>query len=385
MQESPAPKADHEYVLAERLRQTEALLQEEVRKRGAAEAALQEYKKQLLNSFKDMPVIVFAMDRDGGLIFFNREFTRVTGFNAEEILSNPDALDLLLKTKGGQFFDTEATPDRQAMKEWIFKAKDGSEKIVAWSDIAESCPFADWTHWGVGVDITELKRMERLRQDVERIVQHDLKTPLGAVLGFSDLLLEDPDIEDEHRWILSRIKKSGERMLGMIENRLAISRIEEGAYVYVPASIDLMQIFDMLETEFASICKQKLLSIHYTINGGGATKNRSYIIEGAESLLENLFANLLKNALEASPEGGKVTVAISATEDEHIIDIHNRGAVPESIRERFFDRFATSGKAWGTGLGTYSALLITKTHGGNITFTTSETEGTHVFVFLPKA
>jgi len=65
------------------------------------------------------------------------------------------------------------------------------------------------------------------------------------------------------------------------------------------------------------------------------------------------------------------------------VDIHNQGAVPESIRDRFFERYVTYGKQYGTGLGTYSAMLIARAHGGNISFTTSREEGTHLLVTLP--
>jgi signal transduction histidine kinase len=65
------------------------------------------------------------------------------------------------------------------------------------------------------------------------------------------------------------------------------------------------------------------------------------------------------------------------------IAIHNAGVVPEAVRDRFFEKYATSGKRSGTGLGTYSAQLIAKAHGGHIEFTTSEAEGTRVTVVLP--
>ena len=111
------------------------------------------------------------------------------------------------------------------------------------------------------------------------------------------------------------------------------------------------------------------------------------MIMGEEALLEIMFANLIKNAIEASPQGGPVSISIttdiSRGQTYHLIDIHNMGAIPMDVREIFFEPYTTSGKKSGTGLGTHSALLVARTHGGNINFTTSKKEGTHLLVRLP--
>ncbi len=91
----------------------------------------------------------------------------------------------------------------------------------------------------------------------------------------------------------------------------------------------------------------------------------------------------MKNALEASPEGDVVTIALDHDGDMAHIRIRNRGCVPEEIRERFFEKYVTSGKTQGTGLGTYSAKLIAETQGGQIAMTSSEREGTVLTVRLP--
>jgi C4-dicarboxylate-specific signal transduction histidine kinase len=101
-----------------------------------------------------------------------------------------------------------------------------------------------------------------------------------------------------------------------------------------------------------------------------------------------MFTNLMKNAVEASPAKSSVVISISEDENNgqrsHIIDIHNLGCVPEDIQDKFFAPYITSGKKDGTGLGTHSALLIARAHGGTIRFTTSEEKGTHVTVILRK-
>jgi len=97
-----------------------------------------------------------------------------------------------------------------------------------------------------------------------------------------------------------------------------------------------------------------------------------------------MFSNLIKNALEASPEGAAVTISMDR-ESSGVVRIHNPGVVPKEIREHFFDKYVTSGKSSGTGLGTYSARLIAETQGGKIALSTSESDGTTISVLLPAA
>src|SRR5262249_4542477 len=104
-----------------------------------------------------------------------------------------------------------------------------------------------------------------------------------------------------------------------------------------------------------------------------------------ELLCYSLLANLLKNAVEASSEGATVAVTFGRQLEGVLIDIHNDGAVPAAIRDRFFEKYATVGKAGGTGLGTYSARLMARVQAGDITMKSSDDEGTTLSVWLPAS
>lgn len=95
-----------------------------------------------------------------------------------------------------------------------------------------------------------------------------------------------------------------------------------------------------------------------------------------------MLSNLILNGLQASPSGGSISVVLKKN-DTITITIHNQGEIPESLRERFFDKYSSSNKITGTGLGTYSARLIARTHGGDITFNTETPGETSVTVTLP--
>jgi len=98
-----------------------------------------------------------------------------------------------------------------------------------------------------------------------------------------------------------------------------------------------------------------------------------------------MLANLIKNAVEASPEGADVSVRPEAKDGKVVVRIHNKGAVPEAIRDSFFQKYASLGKASGTGLGTYSARLMARVQDGDVAMQTSDEHGTTLIVTLHTA
>ncbi len=243
-------------------------------------------------------------------------------------------------------------------------------------------------------DITERKRVEQLREDTERIVRHDLKNPLNGIIGFAELVLSEQNYYENDKIVewMSRIKDMGFQTLRMINHSLSLFKMEEGTYYFNPDAIDLVQLFKKLHEEFQNLQNMASTEMVYFLNQQPLSWESSYLMMGEQLNLESLFANIIKNALEATPAHSKINISISDTEfhqddetiDAVLIDIHNAGTIPDDIRDRFFERYVTSGKEGGTGLGTYSAYLITNAHNGKISYTSSEKEGTHLLVTLPK-
>lgn len=106
---------------------------------------------------------------------------------------------------------------------------------------------------------------------------------------------------------------------------------------------------------------------------------------GDAMLCYSLFQNLVKNACEAAPEKSQVSITLHDQNPLRIV-IENKGAVPAPIREHFFEKFVTQGKQDGTGLGTYSAKLLTEAQAGRIELEVSDkTNTTRIIVWLPRA
>lgn len=229
----------------------------------------------------------------------------------------------------------------------------------------------------------ELRDAARLREDVEHITRHDLKTPLNAVIGLPDLLPLKGPVNAEQEKIIGMIRDSAYKMLNMINRSLDIFKMERGIYHFHPEPSDILQIVGKIAAEIRDIAWSKRLSLKILLRGAAPAPEDSFIVMGEELLCYSMLANLIKNAVEASPEKEQITISLSEESDEAIIRIHNKGAVPEDIRERFFDKYVTSGKTTGTGLGTYSAKLMAEIQKGRISMTTSESEGTTVAVRFP--
>ncbi|MBU2550618.1 MAG: PAS domain S-box protein [Proteobacteria bacterium] len=237
-------------------------------------------------------------------------------------------------------------------------------------------------------DVSERKRVERLRDQVQRMIRHDLRSPLIGLTGLAGVLLKGSNLTETQIKAANMIQELGQRMLSFIDRSRDLFAIEEGRYSLHPRPVDLHAIFRRLREQLAPLLRKQHVSLSFFSGRRPADLEAGYGIAGDENLLEAMLANLIKNAVEASPAEAEIRVTVSLRDLEagrvHLIDIHNPGSIPENVRDRFFEPYATSGKPGGTGLGTYSARLAARVHGGEITFTTSRETGTHVMVSLPE-
>ena len=228
-----------------------------------------------------------------------------------------------------------------------------------------------------------LRENTRLREEVERITRHDLKSSLNAVINVPPLLMMDGNLTAKQVELLQILEKSGYRMLEIINSSLDLYKMEIGRYIPKEVPVDLLKLIRQISGELGELMRSKGLNLSVRLRNGWVSNNERFIAAGEELLCYSMLANLIKNAVEASPENETVTVTLDDTAGPHL-SIHNRGLVPAGIRDRFFDKYSTYGKDGGTGLGTYSAHLIAQTLGGRIDFETSEQDGTTLNIYLKE-
>jgi signal transduction histidine kinase len=234
---------------------------------------------------------------------------------------------------------------------------------------------------GMVRDVTRRKRMESMREDVERILHHDLKSPVASLVTSLQLLNSSRDIPSEYREMLAAMERSAERVLALVDRSLTLRKIEEGNFTPGREPVNLVSLLGQIRRETKGVQDRKgiIFSLHVA---GAAEGGKRPDTRGDSALLLSMLSNLVNNALEAAPEGSTVTVTVT-TPETPTIAIHNLGTVPEEVRQRFFEKYATFGKQSGTGLGTYSAKLIAEAHGGSVQMRSSEENGTTLTVRLP--
>ncbi len=228
----------------------------------------------------------------------------------------------------------------------------------------------------------KLIRAAAIRDDVDRIMQHDLKGPLTAVIGIPEILIFQEKLSEDGVESLNIIKQSGERMLSMITLSLDLFRMERGLYQLHAIEVDIVPIISSILIDLNPLIKHKVLVIKQIVNGKPIEKDFKSRVLGERILCYTVFMNILKNAVEASDPFDVITISYEDGENSRI-SVHNTKAVPHDLRDNFFEKYATLGKDSGTGLGTYSAKLVTESLNGKIEMDTSDLGGTTVMVILP--
>jgi CheY-like chemotaxis protein len=230
-----------------------------------------------------------------------------------------------------------------------------------------------------------LKETMALREHVERIIRHDLKSPLTGIISYVDFFMEHWLLEDEQKKLLKVVKDAGYQMLNAINHSLDLYKMEAGTYVYHPIKVDILRVIQKVIAETTASYYQQA-SVTVLLHNKPLTPEDTLYILGEPALCYTLLSNLVQNALEALPHPtNAVRIALETDPTHAIIHIHNQGAVPKIMRDKFFDKYTTAGKSGGTGLGTYSAKLMVETQKGHIHLDTSdETDSTMITILLPR-
>ncbi|MEO5362047.1 MAG: hybrid sensor histidine kinase/response regulator [Magnetococcus sp. DMHC-8] len=229
-----------------------------------------------------------------------------------------------------------------------------------------------------------LQEAEGLRKQMELMARHDMKSPLDGIIGFANLLLQAEDIPFHHKAELKLIRQEGYRAIHMINLSLGLLQMEQGTYVLAPKVVDLVTILQEIRAGFSFLINTRRILFEILAGNRPVAAGERFTVWGEDLLCYSILANLVKNALEASPPGGRVIASLNKESAMNAVEISNQGAIPDPIREWLFEKYVTHGKKAGTGLGLYSARLITRTQGGTLQLEQGEEDETVFCVRLPK-
>ena len=203
-------------------------------------------------------------------------------------------------------------------------------------------------------DVTDLRRLERMRQDFVANASHELKTPLASIKAYAETLL-DWALHDEtvNRRFLERIDEQADRLNQLILDMLSLSRLDSSQELFEHGPLSLVPVLETCLEGHRGRAEAKNLSLTFDAGSlGGET-----LVLADEEAIRQIFDNLIDNAIKYTPEGGKVRVACSHAPDLVTVEVADTGiGIPRDELPRIFETVLSRGqgaepRAGGNGPG----------------------------------
>ncbi len=322
---------------------------------------------------------VLIVDKTGKILLANRAFRKL--FHVDKSIETKQFMEVI---RNAQLIDIF----RKAMDSWEIISE---EIVISRTErdiymIATAVPIYTGDNVSGIVltlhDITRLKQLEQIRTDFVANVSHEIKTPLTAIKGFSETLLEGA-INDKENAIkfLQMIKNHSERLNNLVDDLLTLSSIELGNIIIEKPLIDPEDVINNVITMFTEISQKKGLYLKKNI------PEEKILIPADRNRLTQILINLIDNAIKFTEKGG-VTIGVSKAGNYTALFVKDTGIgiSPKHLGrlgERFYriDR-ARSRELGGTGLGLAIVKHLVKAHGWNIKIQSEQELGTKVSIII---
>jgi two-component system phosphate regulon sensor histidine kinase PhoR len=330
---------------------------------------------------KSMTEGVITVDSDGQIQHINIAAARMLRCNAEKCLNQ----------------SLEQIDDTQSLhKAWL----QCLEKQASYQQQIQLRGYAFARHYRLHVsplrettdggailvlqDVTEIQRIDRMRADFVANASHELKTPITAIRGFAETLLEGGDIEPKlMRRFMRKIHSQSMRLSDLVSDLLALSRLESNDEAY-STEVDLMATTWKVCTNLQAVAQSQNITLKLH-----AKTDQSLLLLGDDKSLNQLVTNLVDNAIKYTPEEGQVDVYLEQDGDEILFRVQDTGVgIAAEDQARIFERFyrvdkARSREVGGTGLGLAIVKHIVQSHQGKIKVSSELNQGTCFEVRLP--
>lgn len=240
-------------------------------------------------------------------------------------------------------------------------------------------------------NITEFKKLENIKADFIANVSHELRTPLTAIKGYTETL-EEEAFEDpqEQKHFLKIIKRHADRLINIVSDLLVLSEVEGRDVLSDQNETGDLEDVNIDEVIRSSLEALKSKAIEKGLKVSFKQSPRDNIITASRFLLEQMFINLIDNAVKYTPDHGEIGIEIIDQGKDLVIEIYDTGiGIPKDSLPRIFERFyrvdkTRSRKMGGTGLGLSIVKHIVIVHGGKIDVKSEEGKGSTFCISLPK-
>ncbi len=236
-------------------------------------------------------------------------------------------------------------------------------------------------------DVTELRRLERMRQDFVANVSHELKTPLASIKAYTETLLDWAlHDEDVNVRFLHRIEEQADRLNQLILDLLSLARLESGHEVFHHGPLAVSAVVEACFETHKGRAESKGLLLSLDLG----PVDEATLIVADEEAVHQVLDNLVDNAIKYTPEGGWVRVSCLLSDDSVELAVADSGiGIPRDDLPRIFERFyrvdkARSREMGGTGLGLSIVKHVIQSIGGEIAVDSRLGEGTRFDVRFPR-
>jgi two-component system phosphate regulon sensor histidine kinase PhoR len=324
---------------------------------------------------------VAVVDREERIRYSNPAFRRALQRGGEQSL------------EGKRLVEVTRQSEILAMVEGVRKGGERMEAEIATAGLkprtflVRAAPAGERGAVLVVLDITEIRRLERVRRDFVANVSHELRTPLTAIQGFAETLLRGALDEPENsRRFVEIIRDHAFRLARLTEDLLKLSRAEAGQL-----DLDVRPIaVGSVVAECAETARLKVAEKRQTLTV--SVGDSSPLARADSHALLDVLRNLLDNAIQYTPENGHITIRVSVADTNEVrIAVTDDGiGIPVGSHDRIFERFyrvdaARSRKVGGTGLGLSISKHLVDGMGGRIELESQLGRGSTFTVVLPPA
>ena len=353
-------------------------------KLAVREQALRESESNYRGIFNTAHDALIVKDESGRIIEANKASETMYGYTREELL-HMSVEDLISGESSCSFSDALIIMEKSLKEgtqefEWLSRRKNGES---FWSEIAitPTSVFGERRVLAVISDISERKEIERMKEAMISIVSHEMRSPLTAMLGFLDLVIEN-DVEGaqlkEYHTIMH---KEGERLNETITNFLDMQRLKAKLHENNFKPLDLKTLI----AEVVAIYDTPFAKHSITVR---VTYSLPQIV-GDDELLHQGISNLISNAIKYSPEGGEIILDARHEENSVTLLVKDSGiGIPPESLARIFEMFyrvddPSKHHIVGTGLGLALVKEIVSAHNGQVWAESTLGQGSTFYISLP--
>ena len=327
---------------------------------------------------------VIAIDTEERIVSINQAAAQL--FENEPRNCRGKSIQEIIRSPALQQFIRQALSNKNPSEEDITVFQN-EERVI---DV-KSSPLLDANQHQIGSlvvfhDVTQLRRLENMRRDFVANVSHEIKTPLTAIKGFVETLQQGKvEKKQEKERFLGIIQKHVDRLNAIIEDLLALSRIEQ-EHESKEIEFEPVKIADVLQAAI-QLCRRKAdeKNIRIDLDFG---KDTTAIFD--PTLIEQAVVNLLDNAVKFSDPGSTIHLKSYRHDDHMVISVQDHGiGIAQKHLPRLFERFYRIDKArsrdmGGTGLGLAIVKHIAQAHGGHVAVESKLGEGSRFSIYLPQ-